>query len=68
MNIIQGVAVECDDTHIADRMTRIEYKETNLRDIDNKIPFSTSLYFKKKVPLQSSIPGLQYIPVVVMRN
>ena len=40
MNIIQSVAVECDDMRKALVMTRIEYKEIKFRDIDNKIPYN----------------------------
>jgi hypothetical protein len=58
MNVIQGVAVECDDMQILLLMCRIEYKEINVRDIDNKIPFNTCLLFifkKSRLPARHAV-------------
>jgi hypothetical protein len=64
--VMQAAAIECDDFHIAVLMNCVEYKKQKNQSISIKMPFNVYSLFLKKLRLLSRLPGMQYIPVIVI--
>jgi hypothetical protein len=67
MRIMQGAAIECDSIQISVLVNRVEYKKhKTLRSSGIKMPFYIRSLLCYKIRRLSGLPGVQYIPVIVI--